>query len=372
MSKDVGVYLHIPYCVRKCPYCDFYSLEPGSAGSLSDHSGFNTAMLKAMEPYRGLRLSTVYFGGGTPSLMGAPWLVEMLNAVKDIFTLEQNAEITLEVNPGDPREGFFETLFQAGFNRVSIGMQSANDTELKRLGRRHSRAETAQAVAAAKEAGFQNISLDLMLALPDMSGESLAETLGFALDQGIQHLSAYILKIEPDTPFARVEKRLCLPNEDTAADFYFQTIETLTRNGFTQYEISNFALPGYESRHNLIYWSCEEYLGFGPSAHSFYNGRRFYYPRDLQAFLRGAAPVDDGPGGDIDEYIMLKLRLAEGLTRAELSKRYSQGNAVFDRLLERVKKCPPEDLKAGMNKISLTPEGFAVSNAILAVLLEGI
>ena len=262
----------------------------------------------------GMPITTIYFGGGTPSLLGPERLSRLLRQARKSFPLAPPGEATLEANPTHVNEAFFAALAEAGFTRLSMGMQSADREELKLLGRAHSPENVEEAVKAAQRAGFRNISLDMMLGLPGGSREKLGRTIAFASGLGVQHISAYILKVEPGTPFASAG--LVLPDGDETAEEYLFCVEELARQGFFQYEISNFSRPGFESRHNLIYWQGEEYLGIGPGAHSFQNGRRFYFPRDLEGFLAGSAPADDGPGGSFPEYAMLRLRLTEGLSEA--------------------------------------------------------
>ncbi len=364
----LGVYVHIPFCDNKCPYCDFYSqwgdeelkdrYVEALKGAIADFYRANGR--KAAE--------TVYFGGGTPSTLGAQRLSALLRQIEASFYLPPAAEITLEVNPTGVDAEFFQEVRTAGFNRLSMGIQSANEGELRFLGRKHSAKDAASAVENARKAGFQNISLDLMLGLPGGSKEKLLRSVQFCADLQIEHISAYILKIEPNTPFGR--QNVKLPEDDSVADQYLFCVEKLEKRGYHQYEISNFARPGFESRHNLIYWHDEEYLGFGPGAHSFFGGRRFFYPRDLMGFLAGNVPVQDGEGGGFEEYAMLNLRLAEGLTRERCQKRFGElGIQEFERVLEKAKKFPPQLVRAGSEKISFTSEGFLVSNALLAELL---
>lgn len=365
----LGFYFHVPFCHGKCPYCDFYSL-PDSPSSMDQYvSAVEAALVPWREKLRGRELSTVYFGGGTPSLLGAERLGAVLQAVKQGFSLAPGAEITLEANPTFVDRDFFGAVRQAGFTRLSMGLQSANGDELRFLGRAHSPQEVVQAVENARAAGFANISLDLMLGLPGGSQEKLKKSIAFAASLEVEHISSYILKVEPGTPFAA--RGVQLPSDDDTADQYLFAVEELARRGYAQYEISNFARPGRESRHNLLYWRGEEYLGFGPGAHSFYGGRRFFYPRDLGAFLQGGGTVDDGPGGDFGEFALLNLRLTRGLRRADCLARFGEeGAAGFDQVLRQAKGCPPQLLQAGEASVSFTPEGFLVSNALLVQLLE--
>ncbi len=362
-----GLYIHIPFCARKCPYCDFYS-RPASAPVMEAYTRQASAVL---ERWAGASLQTVYFGGGTPDLVGAKRLAGLLVDAQKMFSIPPDAEITTEANPTRVDKAFFSELRRGGFNRLSMGLQSADEDELRLLGRAHSPEDAAQAVRDAQAAGFQNLSLDLMLGLPGGSKEKLRRSMEFAAGLGVQHISAYILKIEPGTPFA--SQGVVLPDGDEVADQYLFCVEELARLGFAQYEISNFARPGFESRHNLTYWRGDEYIGIGPGAHSFWSGRRFYFPRDLQAFLQGGSPVDDGPGGSIEEFAMLNLRLTWGLLRADCLEKFGgAGSAAFDRIQQNARACPPHLLRRELERLSFTPEGFLVSNALLVRLLEGL
>ncbi|MGN0479069.1 MAG: radical SAM family heme chaperone HemW [Hominenteromicrobium sp.] len=366
----LSVYIHIPFCKSKCPYCDFYSAPPQGEGARAQYERAVCARLFSYgEKYAHRAVGTVYFGGGTPSVFGVERLCAVLGAVKAAFDVRPDAEITAECNPADVDSAFFETLRAGGFNRISMGMQSANAEELRVLGRRHTAQDVRRAVQAARAAGFENVSVDLMLALPHSSCDTLARSVDFCAALGADHVSAYILKIEPGTWFASIADTLALPDEDGAADQYLFAARRLKSLGYAQYEISNFARPGKESRHNLQYWRSGEYLGVGPAAHSFVAGRRFFFPRDLASFLRGDEPVDDGPGGSFSEYAMLALRLAEGLSRAACARRFPDGAAQFDALFAKASRLPKNLFTAGNEKIALTAEGFLVSNAILTEIL---
>lgn len=364
-----GIYIHVPFCDGKCPYCDFYSLSPDEESM----ERYTQAVLDDLAkwgrgPQPKVKAESVYFGGGTPSLLGAPRLARLLQAAGQRFALAAAAEITLEANPGSVGPEFFTAAKKAGFNRLSMGLQSANGDELALLGRKHSAQDARQAVAWAREAGFGNISVDLMLGLPGGSVEKLGRSIDFAAGLGVEHISAYILKIEPGTPFAA--GGIQLPEEDESADEYLFLVERLGELGYEQYEISNFSKPGFAGRHNLIYWHDREYLGFGPAAHSFYAGRRYYYPRDLQATIAGRLPVQEGRGGDIREYAMLALRLTEGLSSAGCEDRYGQeGIEAYLAFLSRAQQCPPDLVQADGRSIRFTPQGFLVSNTLLGRIL---
>ena len=287
----LGFYFHVPFCHGKCPYCDFYSL-PDSPSSMDQYvSAVEAALVPWREKLRGRELSTVYFGGGTPSLLGAERLGAVLQAVKQGFSLASGAEITLEANPTFVDRAFFEAVRQAGFTRLSMGLQSANEDELRFLGRAHSPQEVVQAVENARAAGFANISLDLMLGLPGGSQEKLKKSIAFAASLEVEHISSYILKVEPGTPFAA--RGVQLPSDDDTADQYLFAVEELARRGYAQYEISNFARPGRESRHNLLYWRGEEYLGFGMGDGG------FSIPGTWEPFSRGAGRWTTVPAGTL-------------------------------------------------------------------------
>lgn len=340
-----GLYIHIPFCFSKCPYCDFYSTKytPTAADAFAEK------LKGQMQDYTG-SFDTVYFGGGTPSILEPRVLTGIMQAVRDHFAIDPAAEITVECNPSKDLTGDMEQYAAAGINRVSIGMQSAVDRERFALGRRAGSGEVARTVAAAKAAGITNISLDVMLGTPKQTPDSLEETFAFIARMQVTHISAYLLKIEPGTPFDRLQAKLALPEEDTVCQMYLQTVERLGQLGFAQYEISNFARPGYESRHNLKYWLLEPYLGLGPSAHSLWNGRRFYFDRDW-------IWQDEGPGGDREEQILLGLRLNRGIPEDWLTR-------------DPVPYIAGGFMRRANGRISLTPRGMLVSNIILAELLD--
>lgn len=351
MSK-IGLYIHVPFCLRKCPYCDFYSVPFDD--SLSEQ--YSRAVVRNIAAYGG-EFDTVYFGGGTPIL-----LADKIGTMLSAANVAKDAEITVECNPREMLPKTLETLLRAGVNRISVGVQSLNDTELAALGRRHDAQTAERAVIAAKQAGFDNISADLMLAVPRQTAESLSETLERLCALPITHVSAYMLKIEPNTPFGKNPPPL--PDDDTMADMYLQAVRTFADNGFPQYEISNFAISGYECRHNMKYWRREEYLGIGAAAHSFYGGKRFFVKRSIEEFI-AAGKQPEQPEGELpnereiyEERVMLGLRLSEGIS-AELYK-------PFENALRLV---PGQYYELHGGRLSLTAEGFAVSNEIISLLL---
>ena len=361
---NIGVYVHIPFCENKCPYCDFYSVK-------SDKTNIDRYTLALTEKIckwgkaLGRKADTLYFGGGTPSYIGADRLAIIADSVKDSFGFE-NAEITAEINP--TKQDFdFEKLRKSGFNRISIGVQSANDNELKMLGRLHNVNQSALAIKKAQNVGFDNISLDLMIATPLQTKESLERSINFCAEHNVQHISAYILKVEEGTPYFKSKDLLNLPDDDGQAEMYLFACEKLKEYGYNQYEISNFAKEGFESRHNLKYWNDEEYIGIGSSAHSFINGKRFYYPRSIDDFMNDIY-INDGEGGSEEEYVMLRLRLAKGINNDEYKERF--GHEIPEKYFKNAKKFLNTNyIIVDDNSIKLTTDGFLVSNALITEIL---
>ncbi len=362
-----GLYIHIPFCGGKCYYCNFFSKHMTEA-EMDEYTDQMIRSISLWSKRLDKTVDTVYFGGGTPSLLGHKRLICILDAARKAFTITDNAEITVEVNPSSTGALDFSALKAAGFNRLSIGLQSANDNELKLLGRRHRSVDAKNTVATARNAGFDNISLDVMLAIPEQTKESLRRTLDFCADSQVQHISAYILKIEPETRFYQLRENLPLFTDDAQAAIYEETVRYLDKLGYHQYEISNFSKNGFESRHNLIYWHDEEYLGLGPSAHSFIDGKRFYFDNSFDRFYADAIS-DEGAGGDEEEYIMLALRLCEGLKFERFEKRFHQ--PISDKMLKAAQRLADQGLvKLSPDSISFTVKGFLVSNAVIGYLLQ--
>ncbi len=353
-----GIYLHVPFCRRKCPYCDFFSME----GTPSLVASYPDAICRNLTYYgRGQSVDTVYFGGGTPSLLPPNRIADILDTIAKSFTLTSSAEITLECNPATVTEQDLAELRQAGINRLSIGVQALDDMQLTRLGRLHTADQAIQTILSA-EKFFHNISADLMIALPHQTSVELQRTLEQLVTLPLTHISAYLLKIEPGTPFGAAHMEKNCPDEDTAADLYLQTVHFLNASGFPQYEISNFAKPGFESQHNLKYWRCEPYLGFGPSAHSCDAGKRFFVPANLHQFLTSPVqPIqpEEGDPFSLSEKVMLGLRLTEGVPVAWFSGKEKK-LAQFEQL---------GLMQISQDRVSFTPEGFLVSNTILADLI---
>ncbi len=361
--KPIGLYIHIPFCNGKCPYCDFYSVIPDK----ETVDSYVAAVCKKIDEADRI-YDTVYFGGGTPSLIGPDNIAKIMSHIKRT----PDCETTLECNPSDTgsvnSEFDFGVAAKSGINRISMGLQSADNRERKTLGRRGGCDDVERAISRANAVGIENISLDLMLGIPNQTAESLKNSVEFCKNSGAKHVSAYILKIEEGTPFYKIKNRLSLPDEDETCNLYMLAVNELEKAGFHQYEISNFSQTGFESRHNLKYWRCEEYLGIGASAHSFADGKRFYYERSIDDFIGSKAPFDDGTGGDEEEYIMLALRLSEGLIFENFEKRYNK--PLPENIIAKAKEMEKHKLvKVTDKNISLTVDGFLISNSVICNLI---
>lgn len=369
MNKSLGIYIHVPFCKQKCIYCDFYSLPRREDGMDAYVSALRAQLLGT--DFSGYEADTVYFGGGTPSYLGPRRLAALLEAVRAACPVAPDAEITFEANPdsaADPEA--LSSLRRAGFNRVSLGMQSAGDGELKALGRIHTMAQVRASVEAARKAGFGNLSLDLICGLPAQDLPRWRESLAAAVSLAPEHLSCYGLKAEEGTPL--YARRDTLPGDEVQAELYLEAVGFLEDRGYLQYEISNFARPGRESRHNLKYWTLEEYAGFGPGAHSDFRGVRYAWARDLDAFLRGDVLLSESqvmtPRDREAEWLMLSLRLVRGLDKAEYEKRFHHPFARFLPFLERCEAAGYARRAEG--RWRLTPKGFLVSNQIISEILS--
>ena len=339
-NERSGLYFHIPFCKSKCPYCDFYSVKFDEASAQQ----YVQEICDEIKQYQGI-FDTVYFGGGTPSILPPELIGKILDCARAQFEISDDAEITVECNPSKDLSDDFKKYASYGVNRISVGMQSAVDSERFALGRVAGKNEVERTINYARHSGIENISLDLMLGTPKQTIESLDYSFDFIKSVGVPHVSAYMLKIEEGTKFFQMRDRLVLPDDDTVGEMYLKTVDTLASFGIKQYEISNFAVPGFESRHNTKYWTLTPYLGIGKSAHSFWGGKRFFYNREWNK-------IDDGTGGDKEEQIMLGLRLAKGIDKSLVDRDFA----------EFVKMGYVADLG---ERIALTPKGMLVSNTII-------
>lgn len=373
--RPLGLYVHIPFCRCKCAYCDFYSL-PHEESRMDDYlAALSRHLQDEAKRAADYEVDTVYFGGGTPTIFGAERLAALLALIKREYRLAADTEITLEGNPESARDDVsLRLLRNAGFNRISLGVQATDEEMLRRLGRVHSFADVQAAVGAIRAAGFENLSLDLMYALPSQTMARWERTLADAIALTPEHFSCYALKVEEGTPFHRLLPTLVLPADDVQAEMYLTAVRTFANAGYEQYEISNFAKPGLHSRHNLRYWQLKEYLGFGPGAHSDFGGERFGIERDFEAYLSGERRFSEcaavSPEERAEEYLMLGLRTVCGISAAEFERRFSRSFAPMAQVLRR---CVQAGYAAEDNgRFHLTPEGFLVSNAVISEVLEAL
>ena len=377
MADKLGIYIHIPFCRSKCDYCDFYSLA-GRDDRMDQYQKALLSHIKETAPLaQDFPVDTIYIGGGTPSYYGAKRLKELLGVIRNLYKVEKDAEVTVECNPDSVDVKSLKILRKAGVNRLSMGMQSANACELERIHRIHTPQQVNEAATAARKAGFTNLSLDLIYGLPGQTMDSWKDTVEHALSLIPQHLSCYGLKVEEGTPLAaRVAQGEVLPDDDQQADLYLWTVGRLERAGYPQYEISNFAKPGFASRHNLRYWLTQPYIGFGPGAHSDFGGRRYSFVRDLDAYIQGVLQ-----GGDIideseiipkrdrcGEYLMLRLRTVQGINEQEYRSTYFMDFAPLQARLEQFRTQGWAEQTDG--RWHFTPKGFLLSNQLIGDLLE--
>lgn len=333
----LGIYLHIPFCLRKCAYCDFASVPLEEAGGLSFARRYLEALLVELdrrafsEEFRGAIVDTIYVGGGTPTALPPAWIGEVLARLRGRFQVSEDAEVTLEANPGTVDEQALAALLAAGVNRLSLGVQSFSDDHLQTLGRIHNAADAVNAIATARGVGYQNLSLDLIYALPGQTLPDWQRELNHAREFQPDHLSAYALSVEPDTPLAAriTQGGLPSPDEDLAADMFNLAHELLTAAGYEHYEISNFAKPHQRCRHNRKYWTYDEYLGLGASACSFRGRVRWNNSPAINVYLQqlaqGAMPVIRAEAlsavVSAGEMIMLGLRTSDGVSLADIATR---------------------------------------------------
>jgi oxygen-independent coproporphyrinogen-3 oxidase len=379
-SGALGLYVHFPFCLRKCAYCDFASVALDEAGGMPAARRYLEALFvevdgRAMsDEFYGAPVRTVYLGGGTPTVLPTDWIAELLTRLRYRFPFEPNAEITIEANPGTVNEEQVAALLSGGVNRLSLGVQSLSDEVLRTLGRVHSAAEALAAIEGARAAGGANLSLDLMFGIPEQSMPQWQETLQETVGIRPEHVSLYALSVEPGTPLSCSISagELPAPDDDLAADMYETARETLTRAGYEHYEISNFARPSSQCRHNRIYWADEEYLGLGASAHSFRGGIRWNNSADPGVYMewieRGRLPVARAERlcavERVGEMLMLGLRRAEGASSAEIAARCGRSpEELFGEEIERL--CRGGMLLAEDGILRISPEKWLVSNEVL-------
>lgn len=364
-----GIYIHVPFCLRKCPYCDFYSVRYDA--DLAER--YVRAVCRNLDALgdRDIQADTVYFGGGTPSLLTESQVYRISDSVQKNVHL-YDPETTLEANPSSVGEDKLRGYFSAGVNRISFGVQSADDSQLRFLGRLHDFQKAVNAVESAARVGFGNISCDLMLGVEGQDAYSLERTAERLLELPITHLSAYMLKIESGTPFDRDGIRARIADDDGMCGLYLRLCEIMRSRGWEHYEISNFAKDGKRSRHNMKYWTLEPYIGIGCAAHSYFAGERTECHADIDSFVNGKVQKNvllERDPDRFEEYVMLSLRTSDGITRGRLEELGSE--ELARRVFGRAEKLAQGGLcEVSDDRIRLTDNGFLLSNSIIVHLLD--
>jgi len=374
-TSSLGLYIHIPFCVKKCSYCDFVSFE-GCEDKLKRE--YTAELVKEIRRWGRLydnrfQVDTIFFGGGTPSLIDESLICELIASVRESFPVDSEAEITLEANPGTLSAGKLGAYRSAGVNRLSIGVQSLDDGMLKNLGRIHSVDEFLGNYALARKYGFDNINIDLMFAIPGHSLEIWANTLRKAVELAPEHISFYSLQIEENTRFYNMLKRGEIQQISDALDrkMYHMAIDGLKAAGYNHYEISNACKQGYECRHNLKYWSMENYLGLGLAAHSYIDGLRFSMTQDLQSYIHGEKinwQHKNDLKDDVSEYIFTGMRKTRGISLEDFRQRF--GRELFEFYPEQRDLVGQYEqngwLEVREGFMRFTVKGFDISNRILS------
>ena len=373
-SNKLGIYVHIPLCVKKCNYCDFCSFANLEKETRAEYV---EQLCKEILSYKGkthdYRIESIFFGGGTPSLLSASEFSVIVDALRDAFAINGEIEFTIEANPKTLTDENLSAYIACGVNRLSIGLQSVHANELKALGRIHTLDDFISSLTLARNKGIENINVDIMYAIPEQTRESFMETVDTVCALPVNHISAYSLIIEDSTPFGRMRDSLVLPSEDDELFMVDYLHQKLAQHGYTHYEISNYAKHGRESRHNLLYWNMDEYIGVGLGAHSDFLGARYSNSTDMHEYLSKEYiqyRVIDTPDREqrAFEYAMLRLRLKEGLSLSEYQNRFHR--SFIEGKEEYLEQCVRGGyLLMDEEHLSFTEAGFYVSNEILAEIL---
>ena len=372
-NSPMEIYIHIPFCIRKCDYCDFLS-GPSGPEEQADYVQALLREIQAVEEGEGRSVSSIFIGGGTPSVLDERLLGDILREIRNRFKMEEDAEITIEVNPGTANIGKLQAYREMGINRLSIGLQSPEDRELKILGRIHNYGQFLETYQEARTVGFDNINIDLMSAIPDQTYEGWVKNLRTVAELEPEHISAYSLIVEEGTPFAA--RKLNLPDEDTEYNMYEATAQILKEYGFEQYEISNYARKGRKCRHNVGYWTRHDYLGFGLGASSLYGKERFANTADMKKYLENSKNPEKirekEPSltreDEMAEFMFLGLRMTKGISKADFQRCFGCTiESVYGEVLEKYESMELMLEKDG--RIFLSREGIHVSNSIMAEFL---
>lgn len=393
MKKNLSLYVHIPFCVHKCAYCDFLSFENRN---LTDHMQYITALCNEISMYKPFAdrytVKTIYIGGGTPSVLDEVMIESILNTISNVFQVDRFPEITIEVNPGTIKYSNLLKYAEYGVNRVSIGMQSADDRILKNLGRIHNFEQFVEGYNDVRRAGFKNINVDIMSGVPGQTIHSFVDTLTRVTELKPEHISVYSLQVEEGTPLSENQELLRLiPDEETDRQMYAMTKKVLAACGYKRYEISNYSQPGYESLHNSVYWTGGEYIGFGLGAASYFKGERFSNIKDIEIYNRICEDVREAITGNadpfklyesaasrlrtstetmyidsrIEEYMFLGLRMMAGVSRKEFRLRFNKD--MYEVYGPVINKYVDEGyMETDGDRVWLTDRGIDVSNYILS------
>lgn len=386
MKKYLGVYVHIPFCVRKCNYCDFLSSNYCNKDEDQNKLArdYVNALIKEIEIYskelQEYKVQTIYIGGGTPSSIDSELIGMILEKIKESFDVCDNPEITIEVNPGTLLNKKVEEYKRMGINRISMGLQSANDEELEILGRIHTYEEFLESYQLLRSVGFDNINIDVMSAIPNQSVESYGETLNKVISLKPEHISSYSLIIEEGTHFYNIQDELKLVSEDDERKMYYKTKEILENSGYERYEISNYSLKGMESKHNSSYWTGVEYIGFGVGASSYLNGYRYDRIRDINKYIEVYDKLSNylltvkniecnkqylSMQNKMEEYMFLGLRMTRGVSISKFKELFDKDiHDVYGNVID--KYVPMNLLNEESDILRLTDKGIDVSNIVLA------
>lgn len=372
MKNSLGIYIHVPFCTKKCPYCDFYSVVYDTALVEEYVLAICRDILLQSDTLRERYIiDTIYFGGGTPSLLHPDEISQIIDSISQNYSVTTDVEITMECNPNTVNFDKLQGYYNVGVNRISFGVQSLNEVELNSLGRTHGIKHCTDAVFDSVKAGFRNISIDLMLGTPYQTVDSVRETLKKAVSLPITHISAYMLKVEENTDYyTNAITEFCV-DEDSVADIYLEMVDFFESVGFNQYEISNFSKQGCESRHNLKYWECKEYLGIGCSSHSYIDNIRYSNSGDVERYIKelsGDFDITDSRAGGIDEIIMLGLRLKKGIPVVKFQTLENFSATQFHHNINLLENLGY--IKVEFDVIKLTAKGFLISNYIINKLLN--
>lgn len=374
--KELGIYVHIPFCKRKCYYCDFYSINPQDESIIERYfKALNKELQEVGENINGAKIKTIYIGGGTPSFVNSKYIVEIFRTMRNNFSISDEAEITIEVNPGTVTKKKLETYINTGINRISIGMQSSDNSCLNTIGRIHSWEDFLETYNLAREVGFKNINIDCMIGLPDQTLANVEDTINKVISLNPEHVSVYSLIIEEGTKIEKLlnTSKISLPDEKIERDMYWKVKRSLEQNGYKQYEISNFARPGLESKHNLDCWKQKEYIGFGAGAHSYTDGCRYSNIADIKEYIKNYEKNQQEDNIEIHEkqdktamakeFILLALRTIDGCNKQAFYEKFGYDiETGFKTEFEKLIKMGL--IKIEKESISLTDKGLDLANLV--------